>query len=353
MHSWKIFNFPTCASPMVRNNWYLFLIICSFFSCNRELTKEDLPETEHLTLMVKEMEEEILVLEKEIIWLESFYQGLLENKDYLLNHADRNKYIFEGAFSNNIPVEGDGLSKLILSSISPDPKKSLDEIYFTNGLDSAFKAVYDRHDIIAQVYSNSTMQVSRVYPPYDAQNLMDPDINLKKYNFYYEADLEHNPAKKSVWIPEVYVDPAGKGWIMSLVHPVYEGAELFAVLGIDITVDEILHRFLDVKEGNYLIVNEKGDIVSGKSSAIEALSLPPLKNHIYRETIQADNFRISDFNLFMSKSKGVREMAQAFIFNKENKFVFEDEYNLTSAIAYPFNFTDWYLIQINPPLNGE
>ena len=338
---------------MFRNSCYLILFIVTLFSCNRELTQEDLPDTEHLKLMVNEMEEEILVLEKEIVWLESFYQYFLENKDSLLETADKNKYVFEGSFSNNIPVEEGGLSKMIISSISPDPQKSLEEVYFTNDLDSAFKVVYDRHGIIAQVYSNSPMQVSRVYPPYDAQNLMEPDINLIKYNFYYEADLEHNPEKKPVWIPEVYVDPAGKGWIMSLVHPVYDGSELSAVLGIDITVDEILHRFLEVKDGNYLIINGKGEIVSGNSSAIEALSLPPLKNHVYRETIRADNFRISDFNLFTSKSRGVREMAQTFIFNKKNKFVFTDEYNLSSAIAYPFEFTDWYLIQINPPLDGK
>ena len=76
----------------------------------------------------------------------------------------------------------------------------------------------------------------------------------------------------------------------------YDQDELFAVLGIDITVDHLIQRFLEDTNGDYLIVNKKGDIVAGKSSAIEALSMPPLKNHVYRETIQSDNFRISDFN---------------------------------------------------------
>ncbi len=336
---------------MINKNGFLLLILLSLFSCNRTITLDDLPENDHLQGLVRGMEQEILVLEEEIVELEGFYQNLLKDKDSLLLHADKFKYKIEGSFSDNMPKENGELSKLILSTKSPDPQKSLEEIYFTNLLDSAFIAVYQKHNIIAQVYTNSAMQVSRVYPPYDAQNLMDPNIDLPNFNFFYEADEEHNPDKGPVWIPEVYVDPAGKGWILSLIHPVYEGDDLFAVLGIDITVDEILHRFLDLEDGNLLIVNGKGDIVSGKSSAIEALSLPPLKNHIYRETIQADNFRISDFNLFNSKSRQVREMAQVFLLEKGFKFLFENENNLNTAIATPFYFTDWYLIEINPPQN--
>lgn len=338
---------------MIKKTIFLFFALFAIFSCNRNLTLDDLPDSNHLQEMVNEMEKEILVLEEEIVSLKGFYEQILKNKDSLLLVADRSKYQMEGFFSNNSLKENGDLSKLLISTKSPNPQKSLEEIYFTNELDSAFKAVYQKHSIIAQIYSNSAMQVSRVYPPYDALNLLDPNIDIHKFNFYYEGDKEHNPSKGLVWIPEVYIDPAGKGWILSLIHPVYEGDELFAVLGIDITVDEILQRFLQSEEGNFLIVNGKGDIVSGKSSAIEALSLPPLKNHIYRETIQSDNFRISDFNLFNSKSLQVRQMAQSFLLKKDVKFLFNNEINLKAAIATPFHFTDWYLIEINPPENGK
>ncbi|WP_373398148.1 hypothetical protein V8V91_27485 [Algoriphagus halophilus] len=326
-----------------------FLIIClSFFSCEGQRASDKISVDERLTQLVNNMEEEFLTLNEEIIRLGDFYQYVLANRDSLLKTADRSRYTFEGSFSNNLPVQGEELSKLILSTKSPDPEKSMEEVLFTNILDSAFKAVYEKHPIIAQVYTNSPMQVSRVYPPYDAQNLMDPDIDLVTFNFYYEGDLEHNPEKEPIWLPEVYVDPAGKGWIMSLVYPVYDGDDLFAVLGIDITVEELLHRFLEREDGNLLIVNGIGDIVSGKSTAIEALSFPPLKNHVYTETIKSDNFRISDFNLFNSKSRQVREMGQEFLFKKEKTFLFENENDLKEAIAIPFNFTDWYLIEINP-----
>lgn len=331
----------------------IFILFLLIFSCESKPSLDELPGNDHLKELIQEMEQEILVLNEEIIWLESYYEWILENKEELLKKADKSKYTLVGSFSNNALDENGDLSKIILSTKTPDYQKSYEELLFTNTLDSAFKAVYKKHPIIAQVYSNSAMQVSRVYPPYDAQNLMDPDIDLPTFNFYYEGDEEHNPSKDPVWIPEVYVDPAGKGWIMSLVQPVYEGEKLSAVLGIDITVEEILRRFLEVDKGNFLIINGKGDIVSGNSSAIEALSLPPLKNHIYRETIRSDNFRISDYNLFNSKSRQVREMANAFLLKKEEKFLFEEENNLSDAIAADFDFTDWYLIEINPPKDVE
>lgn len=334
-------------TSMTKQIRFLFFVFLSLISCESITSEEKQSEENRLKTMIAEMEEEFKELSEEVIWLEKYYQKILLNKDSLLRSADGSKYVFEGAFSNNSVEESD-LSTIIISTKSSDPIKSFEEVLFTNSLDSAFISVYKKHGIIAQVYSNSSNQVSRVYPSYDAEHLMDPGIDLLSFNFYYEADQSHNPEKSFVWIPEVYVDPAGKGWIMSLICPVYEGEELFAVLGIDVTVDEILHRFLEKQDGNFLIVNGKGDIVSSEHMAIEALSFPPLKNHIYRETIRSDNFRVSDFNLFNSKSNQVREMAKEFILKKEKEFVFENESDLKTAIAEPFNFTDWYLIEINP-----
>jgi hypothetical protein len=117
---------------------------------------------------------------------------------------------------------------------------------------------------------------------------------------------------------------------------------------VDYTVSDLIQNYFESKDGNFILVNGKGDIVAAKGEAIEFLGMPPLKNHIYRETIQADNFRISDFNLFSSKSAEVRKMAQALIFEKKNKFDFVDEANLKSALGLSFQKIDWYLIELFP-----
>ncbi|WP_425639236.1 hypothetical protein ACPUEN_06160 [Algoriphagus yeomjeoni] len=300
--------------------------------------------------IILEMESELKILEKEIILLKDHFEFLLENRDSILKKADRTKYSFDGGYSTNTPQDSENLSSVVILNTTSDFDKSMESVLITNSMDSLFKNSLEKYGIIAQVYYNAIDQVSRVFPPYDAKALLDLNIDVTAFNFFYEGDFNHNPEKGPKWIPEVYVDPAGRGWILSLVHPVLLDGELYAVLGIDITVEEIFERYLENKKGEYLIVNSKGDIVGGNSGAIEALSFPPLLNHVYRETILSDNYRVSDYNLFNSKNKEVREMAKSIILKKEKFYQFKDEFSPEAAYAAPFNLLEWYLIEIEPSL---
>ncbi|MCZ8134180.1 MAG: Cache sensor protein, partial [Algoriphagus sp.] len=276
------------------------------------------------------------------------YEFLVQNSDSILAKSGALKYTFEGPFSTNLPDQDSSLSSIIILNTTSDRKKAEEEVRLTNSLDSLFRVFIKKNRMAVQIYSNSAMQVSRVYPAYDVKNIVDPGIDVTNFNFYYEADSAHNPSRGLVWIPDAYVDPAGKGWILSLVHPIYKGDQLFAVLGVDFTVSTLIQNYLESVEGNFILVNGKGDIVAAKGEATEFLGMPPLKNHVYRETIQADNFRISDFNLFHSKSAEVRQMAQALLFEKKNSYEFTEEANLKSAIGLSFKKIDWYLIELFP-----
>jgi hypothetical protein len=293
------------------------------------------------------METEFLDFNKEIGLLKSHYDFLIANRDSLLSLAGENKYELSSRISTNLPETDSTLSTIFISTINQDLEKAKEEVALTNGLDSVFSQLFYKYELIAQVYSNSASNVSRVYPSYDAQNLVSSDFDVREFNFFYEADLQHNPDKGPIWIPEAYVDPAGRGWILSLVQPVYDKEELFAVLGIDFLVDDFIHHYLEVEKGKLLIVNSNGDIIGGKSSAIELLSMPPLKNHVYHETIKMDSFRISDFNLFNSKSKEVREMVQSILNEKAGQFTFKNEKGLTKVSAVSFKILDWYLLELN------
>ncbi|MDF2158075.1 cache domain-containing protein [Algoriphagus sp. CAU 1675] len=333
---------------MKRSAIFILVLLIIFTSCQKENVSIQSEEQAKLSRLIKKLEDTGYNLTSEIVRLADFYEFLLAKKDSLKQFHEPSKYEFNGGpFSNNLPGEDSVLSSLSILNTTPDYAQALDEVVYTNGLDSAFKRLINRYKVVAQIYANSKNQVSRVYPSFDAMNLVNPNIDVKDFNFYYEADLENNPSKGPIWIPEPYVDPAGRGWILSLIHPVFENEELFAVLGIDVKVDVVIERFLDEEEGNLLIVNKKGDIVAGKASAIEALSMPPLKNHVYRETIKEDNFRVSDFNLFNSKSLDVRKMIQDFNLKGSTYYKFEDEPYLIDAYCQSFNLIDWYLIEIN------
>lgn len=332
----------------LRKIFFILLLGLCFFGCG--VSEEEVYEKnlEDIRSLIKKMEEGGGEFAKQMDTVAHFYEKLLTQKDSILRNPKPNPYQYDGAFSTNIPGEDSTLSSIIILNPTPDRQKAEEEVVMTNSLDSVFAAFKEKNSLAVQIYSNSPMQVSRVYPAYDAKNIVDPNIDVTKFNFFYEADLEHNPGKGLVWISDPYVDPAGKGWILSLLHPVYDGSELFAVLGVDYTVSDIIENYLNSEDGEYVLVNAKGDIVAGKANAIDALSLPPLKNHVYRETVQSDNFRISDFNLFNSKSREVREMAQAFLLQKKVRFEFKDEPNLFRAICVPFQSIGWYLIEVIP-----
>ena len=333
---------------VLRGATFVFLGTILLLGCRESEGKFPEEDLRKMRTVLEELSMKGREMARELDTVAHFYEVALANKDSILRNPPPNPYRFNGAFSTNVPGADTSLSTVIILNSSLDRKKAEEEVLWTNTLDEVFAGVIRNNPMAVQIYSNSAMQVSRVYPAYDARNIVDADIDVTGFNFFYEADLAHNPSKSLVWIPEPYVDPAGKGWILSLVHPVYEGEELFAVIGVDFTVSEIIQRYLDSAEGELVLVNANGDIVAGKADAIESLSMPPLKNHVYNETIRADYFRISDFNLFSSKSKEVRKMAQRFIMEKEGKFDFREEPKLKYAICVPFETMGWFLIKILP-----
>jgi hypothetical protein len=324
----------------------LFVIILSF-SCKQTNSSKNQNDFSSLTTIVKEIEAELSLLNNEIVLLKNYNESLIASRESILKNSKPDPYEFEGGFSTNVPGGNINLSSILITEKTPSFPEALEEVRLTNSLDSVFKAIKEKYRFVAQVYSNSSMQVSRVFPAYDAKDLTTTDIDLVKYNFYYEANEENNPLKGPVWIPDAYVDPAGRGWILSLIHPIYEKDELFSVIGIDITVDEIIARYLNPEDENLIIVTKNGDIVAAGASAIEVLSFPPLKNYIYKDIILEDNFRISDYNLFNSKNEEVRVMADEFLLKEKSIFEFSEEYSPKSARMVHFDLIDWVLIEVN------
>lgn len=327
----------------------LFAVLIFTISCCERKTEPSVAEgLERIRGLMADMESQAQEMSTKLDEVAHLYENLIEKRDSILAKETSLKYTFKGPFSTNLPEQDSSLSSVIILNTTSDRKKAEEEVRLTNSLDSVFASFIQNSKMAVQIYSNSAMQVSRVYPAYDVKNIVDPDIDVTAFNFYYEGDSTHNPSRGLVWIPDPYIDPAGKGWILSLVHPIYEGDKLFAVLGVDFTVSTLIQNYLESVEGNFILVNGKGDIVAAKGEATEFLGMPPLKNHVYRETIQADNFRISDFNLFHSKSAEVRKMAQTLLFEKKNSYKFADEANLKVALGLSFKKIDWFLIELFP-----
>lgn len=88
-----------------------------------------------------------------------------------------------------------------------------------------------------------------------------PDVS--PFDFYYLADAEHYPDRGLEWT-ELYWGPAGLGWMVSNIAPVYRADDLVAVTGIDITLKHIVEGTVGLQ------VDETGFafLISGSGQAV-------------------------------------------------------------------------------------
>jgi PAS domain-containing protein len=118
-----------------------------------------------------------------------------------------------------------------------------------------------------------------------------PVIRIPEFNFYYLADAKHNPKKGPVWT-ETYLDPAGQGWLMSCVVPIYRGTFLEGVAGIDITIKKFLDNILKLE----------------------------LRDYVCKEQIGQNTYKPEEFNLLKTAIPGVSNII-AHLLQKDSSIV--------------------------------
>ncbi|MCH7414710.1 Cache sensor protein [Belliella sp. R4-6] len=315
-------------------------------SCNKQKVQGSEKATNEIKSFVASIDQDFKFLEEEILKIGDSILVLYQNRDDILANGDKNKFVIDGPFANSGPDEDPDLSTLYISTKGEDWAKIQEMIILTNPLDEVFKQVISKHEVITQVYFNSSVQLNRLYPPYDARTMLDHDLDVTSFNFYYEADEKHNPSKSLVWVEEIYVDPVGKGWVLSLLNPIYFEDELKMVLAFDISINSILENYLDKTKRQLLIIDQTGTVVAGKPKAIEALSLPPLKNHTYIQTITSDSFRPEEYNLFKSKSREVRKMISSFILSGNETYVLNEGMDKITVNVYNMDNLNWMILDV-------
>lgn len=242
-----------------------------------------------------------------------------------LKKVEKNQYILSknGVFYRK---EYKDKSAVFVSGYVPVDEKIKDTVYFTEPLDIIFKQKIEKTKEIAQIYYNDKNSYNRIYPGFDVLAQYQTKMNIPQFNFYYLADKKHNPLKKSVWVDEPYVDPAGRGWMISLIKPVYVNDALAGVAGIDITINVIIGKYL-VGENEYIIIlSKEGTVITVSEKIAAILSLPTLNAHRYIETIKADTYMPDNFNLLKSKKKNIRTLIEKIMKEKNIKSQYRYNY---------------------------
>ncbi|OEC36996.1 PAS domain S-box-containing protein [Pseudomonas cuatrocienegasensis] len=197
------------------------------------------------------------------------------------------------------------------SNTTPAARQDLRKVARLARLDPLMKELKGSNPLIASLYFNSWDSYNHIYPWFLTPDQYPHDMVIPDYNFYYLADATHNPERKVVWT-DVYLDPAGQGWMMSAIAPVYREQFLEGVIGVDITVGGILAQIgqLEVPWNGYaMLVSSTLDIMALPEPGEDDFGLDELTSHSYEEAIRQETFKPADFNL--AKRSETQSLASA------------------------------------------
>lgn len=198
---------------------------------------------------------------------------------------------------------------------SPTPE-IMKEIYLTEFLDIKFKSIAHSNPYAVQLYINTKSQITRGMPFIDEKYVwvnaieqFPPDIDLPSFDFYcfrltktfyYLADNIHNPKRVPVWT-QLYWDPAGLGWMVSNVAPVYRGQDdLVGVVGIDITLEKIIGEIINIQL-------EKTGFAFLMSGTGQAIAFPERASHFlgFNNNLAGDFGNDEEFSFFLTETNNV------------------------------------------------
>jgi len=139
------------------------------------------------------------------------------------------------------------------------------------------------HVVAAYFNTNEPADMNRYYPFIEQPWKVYPaELDMGEFNFFYLADAKHNPGRKTVWTG-VYLDPAGQGWMLSCIAPVYAGSILKGVVGLDVTFSEMVKgiRSLSLPWVSSMLIAPDGMVLAATDQARAAFGLPDLPVHDY------------------------------------------------------------------------
>jgi len=203
------------------------------------------------------------VVENSLKSLQNEQENFFEQIDNLkVSNNEKYKFAENGIYYN---TNNETDSSVIVSKNTSITSELIEEIKKTKYLEKNLKSNVENNQIVVAGYFNSRHNYSRYYPfNNNAYNNFPADLDMQNYNFYYKADIKHNPEKKIVWT-NVYLDPVGKGWMISAIAPIYKSDVLQGVVGLDVTVDKIIDNFLTLKipyKGESFLIDKDLEIIA-------------------------------------------------------------------------------------------
>jgi len=236
-------------------------------------------------------------------------QGILTHPDAFGRYWEPGDYTFndQGVYGT-FTQKGDS-SNLYAPNTKPLTPAMTSLITTSEFLDLPYRAVFHANPDASYVYINTPDTINRGYP-FSAIDGLPPDMDVRAFNFFYLADAEHNPQKTPVWTPP-YVDPLGRGWVITCATPVYSDTTLLGVTAIDMELTKLIAQTAAFSIPNTsafaFIMDANGTLVAAPDNQHNALGLQPFPTP---EKIIGDEKLLDSLNLFQSSNQNLAGVAK-------------------------------------------
>lgn len=181
--------------------------------------------------------------------------------------------------------------------------EQMDKVWRLTRIDPLLRDLKETNPLVAQSYFNSWDTYNRIYPYVNAAETYPADMDVRSYNFYYEADAKRNPSRRQTWT-DAYLDPAGAGWMVSSIAPVYSTGRLEGVVGIDVTIGALIEHVLAMNipwKGYAILVGRDGTMLAIPGPGERDLGVKEMRQHAYDGAVKSDTFKPEAYNLLRRK----------------------------------------------------
>ena len=272
-------------------------------------------------------------IQKDTQYLQAYANDLFSNRDKY-GKPDYPAFRYTTKLAVNLPAygyqnssggEGNGswadwdrkltsspyLSRSIVSKSASDPVFAQwvsAEMNSTMLLDKVLKPTYERNkpNVVATWFVRlGGPSTSYQVPALDwgyllATRQRTADWDESREDYFQAATPAKDPAKKSVWVGPYY-DTVGNGWLISCVAPVYAGLDFAGVIGIDVTLNTVVAKVLEVsvlRSGHAFLINSNGNAIAHKD--LTAAMVKSEGRPVAITTLESES---SQFNLALGNMK--------------------------------------------------
>lgn len=205
----------------------------------------------------------------------------------------------------------DGRAASFYPNSTPREKQDRAKALRLSQADPVMRSLKEANPLIGALYFNTFDSYNRIYPFFMTPDQYPHDMVIPDYNFYYLADAKNNPERKVVWT-DVYLDPAGLGWMMSAIAPVYREDFLEGVVGLDITVSGMLKEIANLQvpwNGYAMLVSRDNNIMALPPAGERDFKLSELTEFSYEEAVAREVLKPQDFKL--DRQEGMADLLKA------------------------------------------